>query len=72
MEHPLEMKAHPQDSPKKRRFVMMEPIFGHMEKRTKTDLMKPLTNKYDIPHQFLNQLMHPGSFKNADTIKFSF
>ena len=51
---------------------MMEPIFGHMEKRTKTDLMKPLTNKYDIPHQFLNQLMHPGSFKNADTIKFSF
>lgn len=47
---------------------MMQPIIGSVDKRNKTgfnDVRKPLTSKQDIPHMFLNQLMHPNSFKNA-------
>ena len=53
---------------------MMEPIIGSNDKRAKTgmpDVRKPLTSKQDIPHMFLNQLMHPNSFKNAETLKVS-
>lgn len=65
-------EEHIPGSRKKRRVVMMEPIIGSVEKRTKTgDIRKPLTSKQDIPHLFLNQLMHPSSFKNAETIKVS-
>lgn len=54
-------------SKKKRRVVMMEPIIGNMGNRNKStlDIKRPLTSKQDIPHLFLNQLMHPKNYLNA-------
>jgi hypothetical protein len=45
----------------------MEPIVGNLGNRNKSnmDIKKPLTAKQDIPHLFLNMLMHPKNYLNA-------
>ena len=51
----------------------MEPIIGSAGNRAKTgdNVRKPLTLKQNIPHMFLNQLMHPSTFKNSESMKIS-
>lgn len=45
-------------SKKKKRVVMMEPVYGNKSPKPQTaDMKRPLTSKQDIPHMFLNQLM---------------
>ena len=48
----------------------MEPIIGNLGNRNKPnlDIKRPLTSKQDIPHIFLNQLMHPKNYLNADAL----
>ena len=50
---------------------MMEPIIGSLGNRNKSnlDIKRPLTTKQDIPHLFLNQLMHPKNYLNAEAVK---
>jgi len=52
----------------------MEPIIGNLGNRIKSnvDIKRPLTTKQDIPHFFLNQLMHPKTYLNADALKVNF
>ncbi len=52
----------------------MEPIIGNLGNRNKSniDIKRPLTTKQDIPHLFLNQLMHPKTYLNADALKVNF
>lgn len=52
----------------------MEPIVGNLGNRNKpnVDIKRPLTTKQDIPHLFLNQLMHPRTYLNADALKVNF
>jgi hypothetical protein len=35
------------------------------------DIKRPLTSKQDIPHLFLNQLMHPKNYLNAEALKIN-
>ena len=57
-------------SKKKKRVVMMEPVYGNKSK-TAGDIKRPLTTKQDIPHMFLNQLMHPKNYMNAEALKIN-
>lgn len=52
---------------------MMEPIIGNLGNRNKSnlDIKRPLTTKQDIPHLFLNQLMHPKNYLNAEALKIN-
>lgn len=54
---------------------MLEPVIGNADKNKQPyDFKKKtsLTNKQDIPHYFLDALLQPANFKNADAIKVQF
>ena len=48
----------------------MEAVYGNKSK-TAGDIKRPITGKQDIPHMFLNQLMHPANYMNADGLKIN-
>ena len=66
----MEMDEEIPASKKKKRVVMMEPVYGNKSK-TAGDIKRPLTTKQDIAHMFLNQLMHPKNYMNAEALKIN-
>jgi protein phosphatase len=55
--------------------IVNEPVIGGMSTKAKSPsemIRKPLTTKQDLPHFFLNNLMHPKNYMNAEALKISF
>ena len=54
--------------------MINEPVIGGNGNRNRvsSDIRRPLTSKQDLPHFFLNNLMHPETFKNAEALKINF
>ena len=61
-------------SKKKKRVIVNEPVIGGVANRNRgtSDIRRPLTAKQDLPHFFLNNLMHPENYKNAEALKMNF
>lgn len=66
----MEMDEEMPVSQKKKRVVMMDPVYGNKSKQP-VEAKRALTAKQDIPHMFLNQLMHPKNYMNAEALKFN-
>ena len=52
---------------------MLDPVMGNSSQvRPQYDIKRPLTSKADLPHYFLNELLQPKKFMNAEAIDIYF